>query len=116
MFIAGGVIWLGWKPYRNQFITFIRTADRKAIALQFVNEGLNAISLLASQMAITLGPSVMLVSAFNAFHPVFTLLIGLGLAKLGSSSHQTALDGNKFIQKSVSIGLIAVGTAIVALP
>lgn len=115
MVLAAGLIWSGWPPYRRQFSTYLVKADRYDFGVQIGNEGLNSVSVLASQFAVARGPSVMLVSAFNAFHPLFTLLIGWILARLGSKFHVVELQGRRVIQKVAAIALISTGTAIVAL-
>jgi uncharacterized membrane protein len=115
MLLMTGLIWLGSPAYRKQFADFLRTARRKEIGVQFGNEALNSASVLASQFAVAKGPSVMLVTSFNAFHPVFTLAIGWCLSKAGSKRHVQALEGTRLIQKSAAIVLIAVGTVFAAL-
>jgi uncharacterized membrane protein len=115
MVLATAIIWLVWPPYRRQFKRYLSAADRLDLGVQFGNEGLNSASVLASQFAVTRGPSVMLVSAFNAFHPLFTLLIGWMLARFGSDYHSETLRGGRAMQKSVAIALIAAGTIVIAL-
>lgn len=115
MVLATAVIWSVWPPYRRQFSQYLKRADRFDLGIQIGNEGLNSASVLASQFAVTRGPTVMLVSAFNAFHPVFTLLIGWILARAGSKFHIAELEGGKGAHKAMAIALIAVGTVIVAL-
>lgn len=115
MVVATGLIWAGWPPYRKQFKRYLVRAGKFDLGVQVGNEGLNSASVLASQLAVVRGPSVMLVSAFNAFHPIFTLLIGWLLAKQGSKFHADEFQGGRSLQKSMAIALIAAGTAIVAL-
>ncbi len=114
MFLFAATIWTVWAPYRRQFSTFLRSNKKGVIFLQLGSESINAASMVASQQAITIGPSVMLVSAFNAFHPVFTMLIGMTLALFGSKTHRESLSG-KLKQKLIAILLLAIGTVIVAI-
>jgi uncharacterized membrane protein len=114
MLVMTGLIWLVTPAYREQFADFLRTARHKEIGVQFGNEALNSASVLASQFAVAKGPSVMLVTSFNAFHPIFTLAIGWCLAKAGSRKHFQALEGRKLTQKSAAIALIAAGTVFAA--
>lgn len=107
-------IWIAWRPYREQFIKRIKTFDKKILFLQTANEGLYASSAVFNQLAIVMGPSVMVVSALNAFHPVFTLSIGGLLAKLGYKRYQEDLAGTGKILKLVAIVAIALGTIMIA--
>ncbi len=115
MVSATVLIWTTWPPYRRQFRQYLMAVDRFDLGVQFTNEGINSASVLASQFAVTRGPTVMLVSAFNAFHPLFTLLIGGILSKFGSAYHAGELAGTRAAQKSLAIILIASGTATIAL-
>ena len=113
MGLFSAAIWTIWPPYRRQFNDFIHTLKPKILAIQVSNEGLYALSTTASQMAIVLGPSVMVVTAFNAFHPIFTLAIGLVLAKLGSKEHAKNFIGKQLITKTAAIILIAAGAVLI---
>ncbi len=113
MGLFSAVIWTLWPPYRRQFNDFINTLKPRIFAIQVSNEGLYALSTTASQMAIVLGPSVMVVTAFNAFHPIFTLSIGLVLAKLGSEDHAQSFVGKQLFTKTAAIILIAAGAALI---
>lgn len=109
------LVWSIWPPYRHQFGTFVKSLRPRVLFMQLGNEGLYAVSTIASQLAIVLGPSVMVVSAFNAFHPIFTLMIGGVLAVLGSRDHQESFAGSQIYTKTAAIILIAAGAAIIAL-
>lgn len=108
-------IWLLWPPYRHQFNTFLRRFDWRVLSLQFANEGLYTVSALTNQLAVVLGPSVMIVSALNAFHPIFTLLIGWTLALGGSTTHQQKLRGTGLRRITLAILLIAFGTILIGV-
>ncbi len=115
MALAAVVIWLLWPPYRREFNAFAKDLDKKGVLVQLSNEIIDTFAVLASQKAVVLGPSVMAVTALNAFQPVFILLIGWVLAKRGSNKHQEALSGYEGLKKVGSIALIAIGTAIIVL-
>jgi drug/metabolite transporter (DMT)-like permease len=108
------LIYILWTPYRKQFNDFIRNSNFSVFLIQSANETLYSISTIANQLAIVLGPSVMVVTAFNAFHPIFTLTIGWLLAKAGSKIHADTLSGKSMSTKTIAILLIAIGTAIIA--
>ncbi len=115
MALAAVLIWLLWPPYRREFNAFTKSVDKKGVLAQLSNEVIDTFAVLASQKAVVLGPSVMVVTALNAFQPVFILLIGWLLAKRGSNKHKEALTGNEGYKKTVSIALIALGTVIIVL-
>jgi drug/metabolite transporter (DMT)-like permease len=114
MAFLSATIWIAWKPYRDQFNDFIRTLNCRVFAVQFSNEGLASLGTIATQLAIVLGPSVMVVSALNAFQPIFTLLIAKTLSWLGSRQHTEQLTGSA-IFKTFAIALIAAGTVLIVL-
>lgn len=115
MFLLSLNIWMFWPPYRKQFNDFVETMDFKVLLMQVSNETLFALSAMANQLAIVIGPSVMIVSAFNAFHPLFTLLIGFSLAKLGSIDHSKSLGEGRLAIKTAAILLIAGGTVLIVI-
>lgn len=109
------LIWTCWPPYRRQFNSFMRSLNIKVLAAQVGNESLYAVSTIASQLAIVLGPSVMVVTAFNAFHPIFTLFIGLILFAFGSKEHKLELGGPLVILKTMAVILIAFGSVMIVV-
>jgi len=113
MGIASTFIWLLWKPYRTQFNQFLKSFNKKVLFGQFANETLYGAGALAGQLAIVLGPSVMIVTAFNAFHPLFTLSGGWLLAKQGSKTHQEIFKKRERTPKIFGVLLIALGAALV---
>ncbi|MCB9811825.1 EamA family transporter [Candidatus Nomurabacteria bacterium] len=108
------VIWILWKPYRSQFWNRVRSFKFHIIALQTLNEGLYAISAFFNQLALVFGPSVMLVSTMNSFHPLFTLVIGGVLAKTGIPVYEEAFKGTAKYLKVSGILLIVIGTIVIA--
>ena len=115
MTLAAVLVWLFWPPYRREFNAFTKNVDKKGVLVQLSNELIDTVAVLAGQKAVVLGPSVMVVTAMNAFQPVFILMIGWLLAKSGSEKHEEVLTGREALKKVVSIALIAVGTAIIVL-
>jgi len=115
MGITSIIIWLVHPIYRQQFNSFVAKFDRKVLAGQFANETLYSASALSGQMAVVLGPSVMVVSAFNAFHPIFTFIIGWTLAKFGSKTHQKTLQPTEIKSKLIGVLLIALGAVLIVL-
>lgn len=113
MGITSLIIWLVHPIYRQQFNLFIKQFDRKILVGQFANEGLYSLSALSGQMAVVLGPSVMAVSAFNAFHPVFTFCIGWVLAKFGSKKQAQTLKSTEITSKVIGITLITLGALLI---
>ena len=101
-------------PYKKEFVNFCKSTDRRGLGYQFVNESLNTVSVLMSQRAIMLGPSVMAVTALSAYQPLFILLIGWMLAAFGSKAHVEQLAKGGAIRKTVAILLIALGTVLIS--
>jgi uncharacterized membrane protein len=112
MGIASLIIWLIHPIYREQFNSFVKKFDTKIIIGQFANEGLYSFSALASQAAIVLGPSVMVVSAFNAFHPIFTVIIGWTLSKMGIKIRTDALQTAEIKTTLAGVVLITAGAIL----
>jgi hypothetical protein len=115
MGITSLIIWLIHPIYRQQFNSFIANFDRRVLVGQFANESLYSLSAISGQMAVVLGPSVMVVSAFNAFHPIFTFIIGWVLAKCGSTKHTETLKPTELTSKIVGVLLIALGAVLIVL-
>ena len=115
MTIMSALIWVYYKPYRLQFNSFIQSSNRLSMLKQFMNEGLNAVSVIASHLANAKAPSVMVATAFNAFHPLFTLMIGWVLGKQGSEKHASTLEGNEMYKKIVAVIFITMGTVLVVM-
>lgn len=112
---ASVAIFVFYKPYRRQFLEFCYSTNKRGLMVQLVNEVLNASAVIISQLAMVVGPSVMVVSAMNAWQPIFILIIGWIQAKRGSKTHAEQLQGSKFLIKALSIGVIAGGTVLIAL-
>ncbi len=109
------LIWVSWKPYRDHFVQQIKTLDPKIIGLQTANEGLYALGAFFNQLAVVIGPSVMVVSAMNAFHPIFTLIAGMVAARFGFGNYEQAFSGVGKYTKTIAIAAIAAGTALISL-
>ena len=114
MFTASVLILLTYPPYRREFCKFMRSIDVKSVGIQSINEVADAFAGLASQYAMTIGPSVMAVSALSAYQPVFIFMIGGILAFAGSKTHADQLRGSEFYKKFTAIALIALGTVLIA--
>lgn len=104
-------IWVIWGPYRKQFINEIRSLNKKIIYIQAGNESLYAFSSLMNQLAIILGPTVMLVSSLGALHPFFTLILGGILVKLGFINYRNT--GQAWTVKLIAIATITVGAFLI---
>ncbi len=115
MFLTSLTIWLVCKPYRQDFNEFCRHTNGKALSVQLFNEFLDAGGAYLNHLANLIGPSVMVVSAFNAAQPVFIGLFGLGLGLLGINGFTASRGSLKvWLLIATSITLIAAGTVLVA--
>ena len=113
MLLTGIIIWLVWSPYRRDFNSFCRNANKKAFGIQFVNEIMDAGGAYLVHLANVIGPSVMLVTAFNATQPIAIGLIGALLGYFGIKHSGT---GSKvsWLLIGAAIVLIALGTVLIA--
>ncbi len=111
MLMATIIIFIGWKPYREEFQGFLKRMNGKAIGIQFFNECLDAGGAYLNHLANLLGPSVMVVSAFNAAQPIFIGLIAVFLYR----NQQQATSWGKMLSITISIVLIAAGTIFIAI-
>jgi drug/metabolite transporter (DMT)-like permease len=114
MTIMSLALWAGYRPYREEFNTFLTSSKQRALYWQTANEGINSAGALLTHLAIARAPSVMLASTLNACHPIFTLLIGWVLGKRGSKKHSSALAGGELYRKIIAILLLVVGTILIA--
>lgn len=114
MSISSVLIWSFYPPFRRQFNHVMKHASKGDLAFNFINEVVDKGATLAFQLAVLIGPSVMAVSAMNAYQPVFILLIGLVLAKFGSKAHAKQLQGTELVKKAIAIAFIAGGTVLIA--
>jgi len=114
--LTGMLIYIIWKPYREDFNTFCRNTNYKAVGIQFFNEILDSGGVYMTNLATTLGPSVMVVTAFNATQPLFIGAIGALLTFWGVASISTERTDSG-IWKIMTIGIlcIAAGIAVIAL-
>ena len=114
MLIFSTLLWLLIKSFREQLKDFLQQTQYSLIPIQFFNETLYALSTMAAQFAIVVGPSVMLVTSLNAFHPIFTLIIGISLAALGVKEQQQVLSiGKSYLV--IGILTIAAGTLMISI-
>lgn len=114
MSLASVLLLIVCRPYRRQFVRFCHSVDKRGILVQVLNETVDMVAVLTQHAAMILGPTIMTVSALNAYQPVFILLIGWLLAKNGSKLHANQLQGNEFLKKSTAIAFIAFGTVLIA--
>jgi len=114
--LTGAAIYIIYKPYRENFNTFCKSASYKAVAVQFFNEVLDSGGAYMTNLATTLGPSVMVVTAFNATQPLFVGAIAGLLSFWGIASMSTQRTQNG-AWKIIGLGilLIAVGIVVISL-
>lgn len=106
-------LWSLIPAYRKQFWQCVTSFSTKILLLQTGNEALYSAASVLNQLAIILGPTVMVVAAMNSFHPVFTLVIGAVLVKLGLSDRGDDFIGKNKYLKISAIGIIAVGAMVI---
>ena len=112
-FLTGIVIYICFSTYRQQFNSFLKKKDWLGIGINASNEFVNQIAILAFYLAVVLGPSVMVVQSTTAYQPVFVLIIGLILAKLGSRLHIESLSGSELVKKVFGITVILIGSLLI---
>lgn len=112
MVLTGIVIWLVWKPYRTNFNAFCKKANGKMVALQLLNETVDAGGAYLTHFANILGPSVLIVTAFNAVQPVFILIFVAILLFFGIKVWDMEYKWKIIVP---SILTIAGGTVLIAL-
>ena len=110
-----GLIFLVYAPYRRQFLAYCKQAEKATFFVQLTNEIVDAMAVMTTLLAVTIGPSVMAVTAMHAWQPVFTIVIGWILAKRGSAAHVALLEVSKLKQTACAIGFLAIGTVLIAL-
>lgn len=116
MFLSGAAIYCVWKPYRVQFHTFTSNANYKALTVQFLNEVLDAGGVYMTHLANTLGPSVMLVTAFNATQPIAIGVLGFILSYFGIAGVSSESANKRgWVMIIIGIAIIAVGLVVLAL-
>lgn len=112
MVLAGIAIWLIWKPYRTDFNAFCRNADGKMVGLQLFNESMDAGGAYLTHLANIIGPSILVVTAFNAAQPIFILVFAIALLFFGIKVWEMEYKWKVIVP---SIFTIAVGTGLIAL-
>jgi drug/metabolite transporter (DMT)-like permease len=114
MFITSLGLLVFWTPYRENFIEFCKNTNAGALGTQLINECLDAIGVYLTHYANIIGPSVMLVTAFNATQPIFILILGVLLSWFGVIKSE-AKDKITYLLIVFGIILIALGTVLVAM-
>ncbi len=108
-------IWTVWKPLRQHFFSQIKNINNKILSLQILTESLYAAATLLNQLALVLGPSVMLVSSLAALHPIFTLAGGAVLAKYEHLNYSAQFqDKHNKITNVIGIIAITLGALLIA--
>jgi len=114
--LTGIVIYLTWSPYRKNFNDFCKSANYRAVVVQFFNEVLDAGGVYMTNLATTLGPSVMVVTAFNATQPLFVGVIGGLLSFWGVVSISTGrISSGTWMIMGTGILFIAIGIVILSV-
>jgi hypothetical protein len=111
MTLVGIAIWLFYPPYRRDFNQFVTKVRARPLGIQLVNEMLDASGAYLTHLANIIGPSIAIVTAFNASQPVFILIIGLYL----SYKNKEGFSETNWKHVTVAIVLICIGAIIVAL-
>jgi len=112
-FITGCFMWLFVPAYRRTFTAFVKEQNYKKLGINLFNETTDNLAILSFYAAIVLGPATAVVQAGAAYQPILLLLIGVGLAYLGSHSHKHHLNVNNLLIKSLGICLIVVGSVFI---
>lgn len=113
MLLTTVLLWLFWQPYRRDFNQFTKETNIKAFLLQIINEFADAGGVYLTHYANVIGPSVALVTAFNATQPIFILGIGAVLTWIGIIKSQKRSSFMHFLIV-MGIMLIAIGTVLVS--
>jgi uncharacterized membrane protein len=112
MVLTGIFIWLIYEPYRTVFNEFCKSANIKIVGIQMLNETMDAGGAYLTHFAIIIGPSVLIVTAFNAAQPIFLLLFAAILLFLGVKIWDTDHQWKLIVP---SILTIAAGTVLIAI-
>lgn len=113
MSITGLMIWSLVPKYRTQFNAFIKKKDWRGLIVNAVNELIDNIAIIAFNGAIVIGPAVAIVQSTTAYQPIFILLIGWILAKLGSDTHKSKTNFSEIIKRSIGIIVIVFGSLLI---
>jgi drug/metabolite transporter (DMT)-like permease len=112
--IVGTLMLLLVATYRAEFVALLRSSRVPILSLVTANEGLNIVAKTATNVASLLAP-LALVSAVNAFQPLFVLAIGLVLTRHWPQLGRERLGVVALSQKFVAIFLMIVGGCLLAV-
>lgn len=116
MITAAVLIWLLWAPFRRDFNVFCANASGRSIGLQLFNECMDSGGAYITHLANTLGPSVMVVTAFNATQPIVIGCIATAMAWFGYTTTSTKPRSTLlWFCMLIAVILIATGAILVAL-
>jgi drug/metabolite transporter (DMT)-like permease len=107
--IFGLGIFLFSSKSRNGFIHAWKTNSKKIIGINFLNEFLTVIGNVSFTFAYLMAP-VALVLLFNAYQPVFVLLIGIFLTLFFPKLGTEKIKVKHLLQKIFVIGIMLIGT------
>ena len=97
------------KPYRNQFLSVIRSNRLPVLSLNALNEILNVLAKSAMSFATLLAP-LALVWVVNGFQPFFVFTYGIILTIFFPHLSQESLIKKHLVQKLVFIFVMFIGT------
>jgi len=113
-FGIGGVIFLFYKPYRNQFKNIFKSNAKTVIGLNFANESLNLGGVILINLAFILGP-LALVWIVVGLQPLFVFLIGIILTLIVPKLIKEKISLRDMTHKIIGILIILAGTVIINL-
>jgi drug/metabolite transporter (DMT)-like permease len=100
--------------YRKEFLWVMRSNSLSVLSILSFNEFIFIIAEGASLYALMLAP-VALVMTVNGFQPLFVFIFGIILTLFFPKLLEESLSRNILVQKISAIGIITVGTIILAL-
>jgi len=109
--IAGVIIFIVVKSYRQQFLQIFRVNSGAVLTVSFINEIVFAAADGVSTYAVLLAP-IALVMVVNGFQPLFVFLIGIGLTLFFPKLGRESMTGRDLAQKIVAIAFIIGGTIL----
>jgi drug/metabolite transporter (DMT)-like permease len=109
LLLAGIVIFLLVRSYRNDFLSTIRGNSKAVLSLGLANEALYIGGNLAFALAYMLAP-VALVLLTNSFQSLFVLIIGIFLTVFFPKVSVEKIKAKHIWQKVIAICITAVGT------
>lgn len=114
MALAAASAWAFCPPYRRAFNAFLGKVKFQALGVQLFNEVVDTAGVYLTHLANVLGPSVMLVMAFNATQPIIIGLIGITLRIFGVRHASTGGAKASLRLIATAILLIAIGVVMIA--